>query len=77
MGDCACAEVALSSNRPKANSRILIQLPRGLALFVSLEIIYALVPTYRDDFISNEAVRAWTGFRRSRRRRAPPGPLDR
>ena len=24
-----------------------------------------------DDFIGNEAVRAWTGFRRSRRRRAP------
>src|SRR5712692_9512487 len=34
--DCACAG--------KANSRILIQLPRGLALFVSLEVIYALVP---------------------------------
>src|SRR5216683_348203 len=42
--DCACAGTALSSNRPKANSRILIQLPRGLALFVSLEVIYALVP---------------------------------
>src|SRR6266849_2818490 len=42
--DCACAGMALSSNRPKANSRILIQLPRGLALFVLLEVIYALVP---------------------------------
>src|SRR5229473_2056943 len=42
--DCARAGTALSNNRPKANSRILIQLPRGLALFVSLEVIYALVP---------------------------------
>src|SRR5262245_49316514 len=45
--DCACAgaEVnSVSSNSPKGNSRILIQLPRGLVLFVSLEIIHALVP---------------------------------
>src|SRR2546426_8885883 len=42
--DYARAGTALSSNRPKANSRILIQLPRGLALFVSLEVIHALVP---------------------------------
>src|SRR5260370_8133761 len=34
--DCACAGTAVSSNRAKGNSRIriLIQLPRGLALFV-------------------------------------------
>jgi hypothetical protein len=37
--DCACAGTALSSNSPKANSSILIQLPRGLALFVSLGVI--------------------------------------
>ena len=42
--DCARAGTALSSNSAKGNSRILIQLPRGLALFVLLEIIYALVP---------------------------------
>src|SRR5204863_6924963 len=30
--DCDRAGTALSSNKPKANSRILIQLPRGLAL---------------------------------------------
>src|SRR6266436_994360 len=42
--DCACAGTALSNNRPKANSRILIHLPRGLTLFVSVEIIHALVP---------------------------------
>src|SRR5262249_55446227 len=42
--DCACAGTALSSNSTKANSRILIQLPLRLALFVSLEDIYALVP---------------------------------
>jgi hypothetical protein len=53
--DCACAEAALSSNRPKANSRILIQLPRGLALFVSLGVIYALVPLPQW-FHRNEAV---------------------
>src|SRR5215813_13113012 len=39
--DCACAGAALSSNRPKRNSRILIQLPPVLVLFVSLEVIYA------------------------------------
>src|SRR5215469_3213242 len=42
--DCACAGTALSSNSPKANSRILIQLPRTPPLFVSLEVIYALAP---------------------------------
>src|SRR2546425_12708476 len=42
--DCARAGTALSNNRPKANSRILIQLPRSLALFVLLEVIHALVP---------------------------------
>src|SRR5216683_130198 len=42
--DCARAGTALSNNRPKANSRILIQLPRGLTLFVSLTVIYALIP---------------------------------
>src|SRR6266852_8862183 len=42
--DCARAGTALSNNSPKANSRILIQLPRGLALFVLLELISALVP---------------------------------
>src|SRR5712664_3412011 len=68
--DCARAGTALSSNRPKANSRILIQLPRGLALFVSLEVIYALVPLTKR-FHGTEAATLWTGFRRSRRRRAP------
>src|SRR5690242_15530962 len=68
--DCARAGTALSSNNAKANSRILIQLPHGIVLFALLEVIYALVP-HRDAFIGNEAVRAWTGFRRSRRRRAP------
>src|ERR1700746_3891288 len=42
--DSPRAGTALSSNSPKANSRILIQLPRGFALFVLLEIIHALVP---------------------------------
>src|SRR6266851_8696709 len=42
--DCACAGTALSSNTTRGNSRILIQLPRGLALFVLLEVISALVP---------------------------------
>src|SRR5258706_5775899 len=42
--DCARAGTAVSNNRPKANSRILIQLPRCLALLVSLEVMYALVP---------------------------------
>src|ERR1700758_1749068 len=60
--DCARAGTALSNNNPKANSRILIQLPRCLTLFVSLEVIYALVP---------RGSPAWTGFRRSRHRRAP------
>src|SRR6516165_2170027 len=41
--DCARAGTALSSNRAKTDSRILIQLPRGLALFVSLGVISALV----------------------------------
>src|SRR5436189_6355461 len=41
--DCARAGTALSSNSAKGNSRILIQLPRGFTLFVSLEVIYALV----------------------------------
>src|SRR5262249_17848439 len=40
----ACAGTAVSSNSAKANSRIAIQLPRGLALFVLGEVIYALVP---------------------------------
>src|SRR5260370_13765956 len=42
--DCACAGTALSSNSTRGNSRILIQLPCGRALFVSLVVIYALVP---------------------------------
>src|SRR5262245_25339734 len=43
--DCARAGTALSSKSPKMNSRILIiHLPRGLELLVSLEIIHALVP---------------------------------
>src|SRR6266568_3052847 len=42
--DCACAGTAVSSDIAKANSRILIQLPRSLALFVLLEVISALVP---------------------------------
>src|SRR5256886_12329707 len=42
--DCPRAGTALSSNRPKANSRILIHLPCGFALFVLLELISALVP---------------------------------
>src|SRR5262249_30227724 len=41
--DCACTGTALSSTSAKGNRRILIHLPRGLALFV-LEVIYALVP---------------------------------
>src|SRR5215470_8998398 len=39
----ACAGTALSSNSARGTSRILIQLPRGFALFVSLKVIYALV----------------------------------
>src|SRR5712664_2748507 len=42
--DCARAGTALSSNSTSGNSRTLIQLPRGLALFVLLEVISALVP---------------------------------
>src|SRR5258706_1925084 len=42
--DCARAGTALISNSAKGNSRILIQLPRGFTLFVSVEIIHALVP---------------------------------
>src|SRR5260370_29955537 len=42
--DCARAGTALSNKRAKANSKILIQLPRCLTLFVSLEVMYALVP---------------------------------
>src|SRR5215475_9830619 len=42
--DCARDGTALSSNSAKANSRILIQLPRGFVLCVLLEVIYALVP---------------------------------
>src|SRR5438093_13540535 len=52
--DCARAGTALSSNRPKANSRILIQLPRGLALFVSLDVIYALVPITRQVVVGSD-----------------------
>src|SRR5229473_3830398 len=62
--DCACAGTALSSNTTRGNSRILIQLPRGLALFVLLEVISALVPS-PNDFIGTEAATLWTGFRRS------------
>src|SRR5215471_19137867 len=58
--DCARAGTALSSHRPKRNSRILIQLPRGLALFVSLQVIYALVPlTKRFVVIGTEAATLW------------------
>ncbi len=42
--DCACAWTAVSSNSARGNSRNLIQLLRGLALFVSMKFIYALVP---------------------------------
>src|SRR6266481_4604808 len=42
--DCARAGTALSNNSTSGNSRILIHLPRGLALFVLLEVISALVP---------------------------------
>src|SRR5262245_51178821 len=43
--DCARAGTAVSSNSARRNSRILIQLTRGLALFVLLEVMYyALVP---------------------------------
>src|SRR5258708_39490650 len=42
--DCARAGTALSSNSTRGSSRILIQLPRGPALFVLLEVISALVP---------------------------------
>src|SRR5712671_3262661 len=42
--DCDRAGTALSSNSTRGNSRTLIQLPRGLALFVLLEVISALVP---------------------------------
>src|SRR5215469_1340084 len=38
--DCARAGTALNSNSAKANSRILIQLPCGFVLCVSLEVIY-------------------------------------
>src|SRR5262249_15776406 len=41
---CARPGGAASNNSAKANSRILLQLPSGLALFVLLEVIYALVP---------------------------------
>src|SRR5215207_2584173 len=37
----ANAGTALSNSRTKGSSRILSQLPRGLALFVSPEVIYA------------------------------------
>src|SRR6266567_3869504 len=64
----ACAGTAVSSNSANGNSRILIQLPCGLALFVSLEVIYALVPlTKRFAAIGTEAATLWAGFRRSRR----------
>src|SRR5437899_11761328 len=42
--DCARAGKAVSSNSAKGNSRNLSHLPRALALFVSPEVIYALVP---------------------------------
>src|SRR5260370_16392145 len=64
--DCARAGTALSNNSPTANSRILIHLPRGLALFVLLEVISAPVRrgTPRLDWIP--AVPPSYG---------PPGPL--
>src|SRR5262250_2278296 len=43
--DCARAGTALSSNSAKANSRILIQLPRGFVLCVSLDVIFTDAPT--------------------------------
>src|SRR5215472_7619740 len=58
--DCDRAGTALSSNSPKRNSRILILLPRAPALFVSLEVIYALVPSTRE-FHREQGSRAWTG----------------
>src|SRR5262252_8443048 len=45
--DCPRAGTALSSDVAKTNSRILIQLPSALELFVSIGIIYALVPTHQ------------------------------
>src|SRR5258705_9291817 len=69
--DCARAGTALSNNRPKANSRILIQLPRSLALFVLLEVISALGPLTKRFHRDRGNPRRGTGFRRSRRRRAP------
>src|SRR5713101_2698527 len=74
--DCACAEAALSSNIANPNSRILIQLPCGRALLVSLVVIYA--PRRHCQAKSPQGDRGsprwWTGFRRSRRRRVT-GPL--
>src|SRR5262249_11606867 len=67
---CACAGTALSSNSAKTNSRILIQLLLAHTFFVSLELI---TPSSHSpsNFIGNVGSRAWTGFRRSRHRRAP------
>src|SRR5215468_5171214 len=45
--DCARAGTAVSTNSVRGNSRILIQLLRGLTLCLLLEIIYALVPTHQ------------------------------
>src|SRR6516164_3246458 len=56
--DCARDGTALSSKSAKSNSRILIQLPRGLVLFVSLQIIHDLVPLTKANFTGNEAVRS-------------------
>src|SRR5215472_18086657 len=75
--DCACAGKALSSHRPKRNSRILIQPPLVLVLFVSLEDIYALVPLSKQ--ISSGARQSAPGLDSGGPAivRPPLGPLDR
>src|SRR5262252_1326097 len=73
--DCARAGTALSSDTAKANSRISILLP-NLTCFVPLGVI-ALVPTTKQFIKGDRGSPRGTGFRRSRRHRAPQSPLDR
>jgi hypothetical protein len=55
--------MALSNNSARGNSRILIHLPRGLTLLMSLEIICSLVPlTKRFVVIGTEAARCALDF---------------
>src|SRR5215470_14524688 len=74
--DCARAGT-LSSDTAKANSRIPILLPNRTC-FVPLEVMPSL-PLPSNSSRGTEAVHGdgWTGFRRSRRHRAPQSPLDR